>query len=365
MNKKNLTQRILSAILLLFLASTIAIAQEDTTQTKNLRIISSIKAPDTLACPKDYTPLIDVMGDPVGCATWIKSEKQFKRIFELRTGSRFEVEPLLGTLISSGGKTILQYVSEGVMVATTRSDIGFLLYSNKGEILATNNNHSPNSEIAMSGDGYFVIVGPRKDKKSNDTYLTLYSPSGKEMFSKPLGPGRFPTKVNISNNARAIAITVATKESNKKGLSDLQVFNSSGEIIATSTDFKYMNSLIFIGDQQYLLAFSINALTLVDVTNGKIVWKKPNFYRLVGPFGVELSKDHKRLVILTAEMTGKNKAKYIWNANIVSITDGNRVGTINIAEPHQVSKMKVIEWMSDRSFKVKTAEGDVSTIGFE
>ena len=123
----------------------------------------------------------------------------------------------------------------------------------------------------------------------------------------------------------------------------------------TIPNYKYPNSLDFMGDAgQHLFLFSSNELSRINAENGSVVWRTPNFYRLVGPFGLSLSDNGQTLGIITAELPATEQNQYIWRANIVSMDTGELQKSTDLKDQHTGRKSKVIEWISNDSFRVLT-----------
>jgi hypothetical protein len=358
---------VVPAILAVALAADVVLGAGAPAAKKALQLSPGSPIVETAPCPAGARELLDVTGVPVGCEALGEAEKQPRRFVTLRGRDRFEVEPLLGTLVSAGGQSVLKYGDEVNLNARELKHRGFILYDNDGRLVATNDNHALNSVIAMAGDGHFAIVGPRKDRdNATRGYVTVYSPSGVEKFAVALSPGVMPTKLALRNGASAIAVAVTSLEQQKPGHNDVLVIKGDGALLSATPDFRYVNRLVFIGDDgDDLLVFARRSFSRINATTGQLIWRVPEFYRLAGPFAVALSADKQHLSIATAELEGQKDLQYLWRVHLLSMDSGLSLSRDDLSGLHPVRKARAIKWTSERVFTIQTTDTEAVKVQFD
>ncbi len=332
--------------------------------TRRLRIVETKKVEEAFQCQAGAALLNDAAGQLVGCEFW---EGTDQKIVQLRSGARFQVEPLNATLVSSDGKTLLKFGDFANLLRRPDKPSGWIVYGGDGKVLASRDRLDPNAVVAMSSDGYFAIAtryggDPRREEGT----LSLYSPAGQELFSKSIGTGAFATQIAVRQGAQAIAVAISDVERFRNGTSSLALFGRSGERIGGSFDSRWVNTLAFVGvDGAQLLVCARDSLALVGAADGKLQWKIDEHYRLAGPGSLGLSADGNYLHVVTVELTPERRDTYVWRAHLISMATGERLSQVDLPGVHPMARTQVITRTLDGGFGLATPEKDIITIGVE
>ncbi|MCP4656832.1 MAG: hypothetical protein GY856_15590 [bacterium] len=337
-------------------------------QAIDLRVIAEAgarKVAEVPEVPEDAFALIDAAGNPVGYERREGSGRERRRYVVLASGNRFPVENLLGTLVSLDARTLLKFGDPVNLLQDRDKAIGWILYSTTGEVLATHRDRDFHSSLAMAKDGHFAIAGPRSDiDQSGRAYLSVYDPTGRETFRRTLAEGRMPTRMALRDRASTIAVCTTTRD-DEGGVCDLQLFDDSGQRIATLEQHRYVNQLSFQGaDDRYLLAFAIDSLTCADGDDGRVLWTSRAYYRTVGPHALHLSEDGSRLALVTAELSTEADDRYGWLVHVLSMTSGRELGRRDLAGLHPLSRASVVRWEAERRLAVTVDERAI-TLGYD
>ncbi len=357
----------LRCVLVLIFISMFFGASVNAQSTKTLRISESKSSTKPVECAEGSKRLIDVSGRLVGCEVLQEDKKGVRNIVSLGSGQSFMVEAFLGTMVSEGGNTILKYGDFGDIVRNTRRELSWVLYSNTGQVLAESTKHTSNSIIAMSRDGYFVVVGARRDQDKTDRlYMTFYSPTGKARFMNALEAGQFVTNAAVRHKGSTIALALSTKTKDKRGISDVTLYDKKGTAINTVKEIKRVNTLIFSGkNENHLFIFAISSLLNIDADKGAVLWRSMNFYRLASPYAAAVSNDNAHLAIITAELADAKKAKYTWRTRVVSMREGKILNQRDLDDQYQPGRPINIKWLTNRSFHVLATDKKQYTINFD
>ena len=172
-----------------------------------------------------------------------------------------------------------------------------------------------------------------------------------------------PSKLAVSEQGRFIALCVTDKERLSKGLTDVLLCKGKAKPIPSARDLKYVNRLVFFGDN--LLVFSLTTLTRIDGNTGAIIWQIPEFFRLAGPYAVELSPDKRFLSILTAELDGHRDNAYRWSLHLLAMADGKQLSKAELDSEYPLQKARAIDWTGNQSFNVRLNAADNFSVWFE
>ncbi len=355
---------------IMFLAWTVASglqvqAQPASPSQPVFRVTGVRRSTEGLKCRSGAAELTDAAGQAAGCEFWEGTGPDARRIIELRTGARFSVEPLNATLVASGGKTILKYGNFANLVRPSRP-VAWILYSSMGKVLADKpGTLDAQAAVAMADDGHFAVVGRAGEAAVTDeSRLTLYSPSGHEIFSRPLGAGAFAAELALRSGARTIALALTDSQKYRDGSTDIVLFTRSGDRLGSIPGVRYPNAFVFVGPSgERLLAAARQVMILADSATAKTVWSANQFYRLAGPGSASTSPDGRYLYLITAELTGRQQDRHLWRAHAVSADTGAPLTTIELPGEHAAARTPVIQRTGERNLILATPERDAITIG--
>ncbi len=283
-------------------------------------------------------------------------DRKFSLVFPDK--KQLDLPYILDTLVSLNGNVIVQFGDKNRFGHPLRTDI-YWLDSNGKEVGSDDGFFSGGAVVSISDDGYTAVSGTSL-KNPDMTYISLYRPDGKKVWSREIEQGNRVSNVFVSSGGdNVISIVTDSKALLKNHRIWTRGKNGDTKMVFSGAGILQKIVLLDSGTKAFVQGRGTYGLADFVEGKGSWKWKQKGKVRMISPYGAALSPDGKTLFLLLVDMVQIKKGTdgtYSWKILALNADTGERIFEETLPGKYPSTWSRVFEQVSNTEIVILTGQ---------